>query len=51
MEALTELAESELGIAGLGISSLLTVRQLISKCGRTMRQEPRNPIPWQFPMN
>lgn len=40
MEFLTELAESELGIAGLGLSSLLTVHQLLSKGGLTMRWEP-----------
>lgn len=51
MEALTVLAKSECGIAGLGISSLLKVRQLVSKHALTMKQEPRNPIPWLFPVH
>lgn len=49
MEALTELVELEWGILGLGISSLLKVHQLVSKHALTVKQEPQNPLPWQFP--
>lgn len=49
MEVSTELAELEWGIVGLGISSLLKAHQLVSKHVLTVKQEPQNPLSWQFP--